>query len=135
VSFLLDTNVVSELFRKRPNPNVLNWLASVPSADLFLSVITLGEIRKGIELKRSNNQAEANRLEVWLHALALRYRSRIFPFDEAAADVWGRVMAANRSLPAEDSQLAAIALHHALTLVTRNTRHVARTGVAHLDPF
>jgi len=135
VSFLLDTNVVSELFRERANPNVMAWFGSVPSTDLFLSVITLGEIRKGIELKRSSSAAQADLLEAWLHALALRYRSRTFAFDEEAADVWGRIMAAHPNLPVEDGQLAAIALRHDLTLVTRNVRHVARTGVVHLDPF
>jgi toxin FitB len=135
VSFLLDTNVVSELLRKRPSANVLAWFESVSSSELFLSVITLGEIRKGIELKRASSEVDAGRLEAWFDALALRYRSRILKFDEEAADVWGRIMAAHRTLPVEDSQVAAIALHHRLTLVTRNVRHVARTGVAHLDPF
>ncbi|HKX11398.1 MAG TPA: type II toxin-antitoxin system VapC family toxin [Stellaceae bacterium] len=133
--FLLDTNVVSELFRTRANQNVLKWFQSVASADLYLSVITLGEIRKGVELKRATSGEQAALLEAWLQSLALRYRSRILPLDEEVADVWGRIMASHVGLPVEDSQLAATALHHGLTLVTRNVRHVARTGVAHLDPF
>jgi predicted nucleic acid-binding protein len=132
VSFLLDTNVLSEVMRKRPSPKVIGWLQSVPSTDLFLSVITLGEIRKGVELKRAGSPQDVARLEAWLQTVALRYRSRILSFDEEAADHWGRVMAAHPTVPVEDGQLAATALRHGLT---RNLRHIARTGVAHLDPF
>jgi predicted nucleic acid-binding protein len=135
MSFLLDTNVVSELTRKRPSPKVLDWFRSVPPTDLFLSVVTLGEIRKGIELKRAVNPAEAAPFEAWLQTLVLRYRSRILAFDEEAADRWGRIMASHPAVPVEDGQLAATAIRHGLTLVTRNVRHVAPTGVAHLDPF
>jgi predicted nucleic acid-binding protein len=135
LSFLLDTNIVSELIRPRPNVNVIGWLQRVPSTDLFLSVITVGEIRKGIELKRKTGAADAARLEAWLQALSLHYRSRLLVFDEPVADQWGRLMAAHPSLPVEDGQLAATALHHGLTLVTRNLRHLAPTGVPHLDPF
>jgi predicted nucleic acid-binding protein len=135
VSFLLDTNVISEASKKRPNPKVMGWLQSVPSTDLFLSVIALGEIRKGIELKRSASPEDASRLEAWLEVLTLRYRSRILVFDEPVADRWGRLMAVHPRLPVEDGQLAATALHHDLTLVTRNLRDVAPTGVPHLDPF
>ncbi len=135
MSFLLDTSVVSELTRKRPSPKVLDWFRSVPPTDLFLSVVTLGEIRKGIELKRAVNPAEAAPFEAWLQTLVLRYRSRILAFDEEAADRWGRIMASHPAVPVEDGQLAATAIRHGLTLVTRNVRHVAPTGVAHLDPF
>jgi toxin FitB len=135
LSFLLDTNVISEFIRPRPNAKVIAWLQQVPSSDLFLSVITLGEIRKGIELKRRSNAQDAARLEAWLQALVLRYRSRVLVFDEAAADRWGRLMAVHPTLPVEDGQLAATALEHRLVLVTRNLRHIAPTGVPHLDPF
>ncbi len=135
MSFLLDTSVVSELTRKRPSPKVLDWFRSVPPTDLFLSVVTLGEIRKGIELKRAVNPAEAAPFEAWLQTLVLRYRSRILAFDEEAADRWGRIMASHPAVPVEDGQLAATAIRHGLTLVTRNVRHVAPMGVAHLDPF
>ena len=135
MSFLLDTNVISELTRKRPNSHVQYWFKSVPSTDLFLSVITLGEIRKGIELRRAKDKPGAAHFETWLQTLALRYRARIVSFDEEAADQWGRIMAAHPTLPVEDGQLAATALRHGLTLVTRNFRHVARTGAPCLDPF
>ena len=135
MSFLLDTNVVSELAKARPNPRVITWLGSVPSTDLFLSVITLGELRKGIEQKRVRSLQDAARLEAWFTTLVLRYRSRILSFDEQSADQWGRVMALHPTVPVEDSQLVATALQHDLTFATRNVRHIAQTGVAFVDPF
>lgn len=133
--FLLDTNVISELTRKHPNRSVSRWFASVPSTDLFLSVITLGEIRKGIELKRARSPEAVAPFEAWLRALTLQYGSRILPFDDAAADRWGRIMAAHPQVPVEDGQLAATALRHGTTLVTRNERHAVPTGVRLLNPF
>ena len=133
--FLLDTNIISELTKTRPNPNVGAWFRAVPSSDLFLSVITLGEIRKGIELKRRTDARSAARFEAWLETLSLHYAARVLDFDEAAADGWGRIMAMHPAVPVEDGQLAATALHHGMTLVTRNVRHIAPTGVAHYDPF
>jgi predicted nucleic acid-binding protein len=135
LSFLLDTNVVSELAKTRPNSKVIAWLGSVPSTDLFLSVITLGEIRKGIEKKRAASPEDAARLEAWLTTLVLHYRSRLLAFDQDSADQWGRVMALNPTAPVEDSQLVATALQHRLTLATRNVRHIAKTGIAFVDPF
>jgi predicted nucleic acid-binding protein len=135
LSFLLDTNVVSELAKARPNSRVTAWLGSVPSTDLFLSVITLGEIRKGIEKKRAASPSDAARLEAWLTTLVLEYRSRVLPFDRDTADQWGRVMALHPGVPVEDSQLVATALQHGLTFATRNVRHIAETGVAFVDPF
>jgi predicted nucleic acid-binding protein len=135
LSFLLDTNVVSELARARPNVKVIAWLGSVPSTDLFLSVITLGEIRKGIETKRTTSAHDAARLEAWLATLVLRYRSRILLFDQESTDRWGRIMALHPTTPVEDGQLAATALQHRLTFATRNVRHILRTGVSFVDPF
>jgi hypothetical protein len=135
LSFLLDTNVVSELAKASPNAKVIAWLGSVPSTDLFLSVITLGEIRKGIEKKRMTSPQDAARLEAWLTTLVLRYRSRVPPFDEESADRWGRIMALHPTVPVEDSQLVATALQQHLTFATRNVRHILKTGVAFVDPF
>ena len=135
MSFLLDTNVISELAKTKPNFKVIAWLGSVPSTDLFLSVITLGEIRKGIENKRAASPGDATRLEAWLTTLVLHYRSRVLPFDQDSADQWGRIMALHPTVPVEDSQLAATALQHRLTFATRNVRHIAKTGVAFVDPF
>ena len=135
MSFLLDTNVVSELAKPRPNSKVIAWLGSVPSTDLFLSVITLGEIRKGIEKKRAAGPRDATRLEAWLTTLVLHYHSRVLSFDLDTSDRWGRVMALHPGVPVEDSQLVATALQHRLTFATRNVRHIAETGVAFIDPF
>jgi toxin FitB len=135
VSFLLDTNVISELAKRRPSAAVMDWLQTVESVDLFLSVITLGEIRKGIERKRKADGLAADALEAWFATLVLRYRSRILSFDEESADRWGRIMAINPNLPVEDGQLAATALRHDLILVTRNLRHVEMTGVRLFNPF
>lgn len=135
MTFLLDTSVISEVFKKRPNSKVVGWLQSVPPVDLYLSVITLGEIRKGIELKRMKSEQDAARIEAWLDALALNYRARILVFDGPVADRWDRIMAAHPAVPPEDGQLAATALHHGLTLATRNIRDIAATGVSHVNPF
>lgn len=135
MNFLLDTNVVSELTKQRPNENVEAWFRTVAATDLHVSVVTLGEIRKGVELKRRTSVRRAAAFEAWLDNLTLQYRSRILPFDEAAADRWGRLMAADASLPVEDGQLAATALVRGMTLVTRNTRHLAATGAVLHDPF
>ena len=135
MSFLLDTNVVSELAKTRPNSKVIAWLGSVPSTDLFLSVITFGEIRKGIEKKRAASPEDAVRLEAWLTTLVLHYRSRVLLFDQGSADQWGRIMALHPRVPVEDGQLVAMAIQHQLTFATRNVRRIAETGVAYVDPF
>jgi toxin FitB len=136
--FLLDTNVVSELVRPRPNPRVTRWLDSIDEELLCLSVLTLGEIRKGIATL--TNPTRKMRLEAWLSGnLLTRFEGRILPIDHAIADRWGRIagfLAAQGSpLPVIDGLLAATALHHNLTLVTRNTSDVARTRVGVFDPW
>ena len=136
--FLLDTNVISELVRPRPDPRVARWLDSADEELLFLSVLTLGEIRKGITTL--TDPARKARLEVWLHGNLLpRFESRILPIDQAIAERWGQItglLAAQGSpLPVIDGLLAATALDHNLTLVTRNTRDVALTGVGVFDPW
>ena len=136
--FLLDTNVVSELVRPRPDPRVAQWLDSTDEELLFLSVLTLGEIRKGITTL--TDRARKTRLEAWLSGnLLARFEGRILPIDHAIADRWGQItgsLAAQGSpLAVIDGLLAATALHHNLTFVTRNTPDVARTRVAVFDPW
>jgi predicted nucleic acid-binding protein len=132
--FLLDTNVISELVRPRPNPRVTHWLDSIDEELLFLSVLTLGEIRKGITALAS---ARKVRLEAWLSGgLIPRFESRILAIDQAIAERWGQITgslaAQGTPLPVIDGLLAATALDHNLTLVTRN---VSLTGVAVFDPW
>ncbi|MGH9793179.1 MAG: type II toxin-antitoxin system VapC family toxin [Candidatus Acidiferrales bacterium] len=134
--FLLDTNIISDLVRTRPEPKVAHWVAATDESLLHLSVLTLGEIRRGIALLRDALRRVA--LEAWLDSdLALRFAGRILPIDEAVADRWGHLTARAhpRPLPVIDALLAATALHHNLTLVTRNTKDVAATGVPVFNPW
>jgi toxin FitB len=110
------------------------WLGSVDDAALHLSVLVLGELRQGVERLRRRAPAAAARLDGWLHELAERYDDRIFPVDARIADRWGRLNVPD-PIAAVDGLLAATALVHSLTLVTRNVRDIRRTGVRHLDPF
>lgn len=133
--FLLDTNVASER-RKGPriNPGVSAWYQSVEDADLFLSVLVLGEIRKGVERARPNDPVKARALEHWLVGLEQKYGDRVLPVTATVADQWGR-LSAIRPISTVDGLLAATALVHDLTLVTRNVSDVAHTGVKLLNPF
>jgi toxin FitB len=135
MSLLIDTNIISEV-RKGPrcDANVAVWYASVADADLYLSVLVLGEIRKGVELVRRRDAERADLLEAWLEEIATAFGDRILPIDRAVADEWGR-MSALRPVPVVDGLLAATAKAHRMTLVTRNARDVEGLGVRVLDPF
>jgi len=134
VSFLLDTNVVSEIRKNRPDPGVAAWFASVSADQLFLSVLVVGEIRQGIERLARRNQAQAGIFEQWLSQLVDTYGDRIVPITVRVAEVWGRLSVPN-PVPVVDGLMAATALVHDWTLVTRNVGDVASTGVRFLDPF
>jgi predicted nucleic acid-binding protein len=134
VSYLLGTNVVSELRRPRPSEAVLAWFDSVGSRDLWLSVLVLGEIRQGIEQLARKDLEQAGIREKWLVDLADLFADRVVPVTAEVADLWGRLNVPDR-LPAVDGLLAATALVHGWTLVTRNVADVARTGVRVLNPF
>jgi len=134
LSYLVDTNVLSELRRKQPQPEVVAWFTQRPRQTLYLSVLTLGEIRKGIErLEAARQQPLLDWLEVELPNYFL---GRLLAVDAHTADRWGRLLvSAGRTLPAVDSLLAATALQHDLTLVTRNTADFAGTGVRLINPW
>ncbi len=133
--YLLDTNVVSETRKgRRINPNVLAWFESVDDDALFLSVLVIGEIRKGIEQARSKDPVKARALAEWLKGLEQRYGDQILPITTAVADQWG-CLSAIRPLSTVDGLLAATAMVHDLTLATRNVTDVAHTGVVLLNPF
>ena len=133
--FLLDTNVVSELRKgSRADAGLLEWIAPIDSATLFLSVLVAGELRQGVERVRLRDAPQAARLDRWLLALMNDYADRLLPIDLRVADLWGRMNVPN-PLSAVDGLLAATAIVHDLTLVTRNVKDVERTGVRIHNPF
>ena len=136
--FLLDTNVISELIKAKPDPRVVRWIEQTNESILFLSVLTLGEIRRGVE--RLNLGSRRGRLESWLDIdLRARFQDRILPVEEAIAERWGTLSAGadakGKPVPVIDGLLAATALHHDLMLVTRNDSDVAGTRVPTLNPW
>lgn len=135
MSYLLDTNVLSELCRKAPDPRVVAWAENRPTSTLFLSVLTLGEMRKGIESMANSKRRLA--LRDWLETdLPAFFAGRILAINMQVADRWGRIVAAaGKPVPAIDSLLAATALHHGLGLVTRNARDFSFPGLEVLDPW
>lgn len=135
MSYLVDTNVLSELRRRDPDANVVRWLADRPATTLYLSVLTLGELRRGVEGLPEGDRKR--RLLDWLEVeLPAYFAGRILPVDATVADRWGRLLAqAGRPLPAIDSLLAATALTHGLTLLTRNIRDFQHPDLTVLDPW
>jgi predicted nucleic acid-binding protein len=135
MSYLLDTNVISETLRRQQDTLVIRWLEQVPAEALFVSVLTLGEIRKGIE--RLPDKKRREKLRLWLeHELPAWFEGRVLPIDLAVADRWGRLLAeTGRPAPAIDSLLAATAVHYELRLVTRNSRDFDYPGLEVINPW
>jgi predicted nucleic acid-binding protein len=131
--FLLDTNVVSELRRPRPNGAVLAWLNAVEDAHLHLASVTIGEIQAGIELTREQDPGKALELETWLDQVGQTFQ--ILPMDGPAFRCWARLMHGQSDTLYEDAMIAAIATVHQLTVVTRNTKDFRPFGVELLNPF
>lgn len=137
--FLLDTNVVSELMKPRPNRRVTTWVESTPESLLYLSALTVGEVRKGIDMLDNRDPRRAA-LQSWLDRdVRIRFAGRILSLDDAVAERWGQLEAAARkqrvTLPTVDAQMAATALHFNLTFVTRNAEDVQSTGIATFNPW
>ena len=137
--FLLDANVVSELMKARPNVRVASWVGTTPESLQHLSAITIGEVRKSIDLL-DEDDPRRGALQSWLDRdVRLRFAGRLLAFDDAVAERWAQLEAfAKRrrlTLPTIDAQLAATALHHGLTFVTRNAGDVAATGVPVFSPW
>ncbi len=135
MSYLIDTNVLSEL-RKGPrcDTRVAAWFADVPPEDVFLSVLAVGEIRRGVERIRRRDARSARVLEAWLRRLVAEHSDRILPIDDAVAEEWGRLNVPD-PIPVIDGLMAATARVHGLTLATRNLKDIKRTGAACVNPF
>ena len=135
MNFLIDTNVISEIRKgDRCDAHVASWFAAVSDEQLYLSVLTLGEIRRGAEMLRRRNMSGADALDRWLADVERAFAGRILPVDSDVAREWGRASAL-RSVPVVDCLLAATAKANDLTLVTRNVRDIEGLGAAILDPF
>ena len=138
MAFLLDTNIVSEAVKPKPDQRVLAWLDAQTPAALFLAAQTIGELVRGARKVRERHRREG--FETWIEQdLAGQFEGRVLPFDGPAAVLWGRLMGdgdrTGRPPAAADAQIAAIALHHDLTLVTRNVRDFERLNVSLLNPW
>lgn len=134
--YLVDTNIISEARKgKNTNPGVREFFKNTDATDLYLSVQTIGEIRRGLEnIRHRGDLLQARKLEKWLDLVVTDYADRILSFDEACAQVWGRLMSPRHEHPV-DKQIAAIALIHDLTVVTRNLDDFRGTGVGLSNPF
>jgi len=135
LKYLLDTCTISELIKSAPDPSVLAWFTAQADVDLFLSAITIGEIRKGIEAARPRDLPAALRYEGWLDGLVRNYADRILPFDEPVAQIWGRLMALVPHSGVEDAMIAAIASGNGMAVATRNLADFTPFGIPVFDPF
>lgn len=132
---LLDTNVLSELRKEqRCDPGVRQWFEETAEEELFISVLVLGEIRQGIERIRLRDSAQARALEKWLQRVATKFADRLLPVDQKVADQWGR-LGSKQPVPILDAFLAATALVHGLTMVSRDEEGFRNTGVPVVNPF
>lgn len=135
MSYLVDTSVLSEARKGvRANAGVVSWFAEVADHELYVSVLTVGELRRGIDRIARRDASAARVLDGWLRGMVDGFRERVLAVDRAVAEEWGR-MNVTQSRPVVDTLVAATAKVHGLTLVTRNTKDVARTGIRCLNPF
>ena len=130
----MDTNVLSEVRRPRGNERVKRWISSTTASELYLSVLVVGEIRRGIERLKRRDPDQAEIYEAWLGTVLHDYADRVLPVDAETADEWGR-MSVPDPVPVVDGLMAATAKVRGMTFVTRNTADVERTGVRVLNPF
>lgn len=132
--YLIDTVVLSELRKRDRSPFVVNWIAGQRTTDLYLSVVSIGEIERGIVQQQYKNPAFSEVLAAWLDKVLLLYGEQILPIDLPTCRRWGRLTAAIGH-DGVDLMIAATALEHGLTVVTRNVKHFKPTGVSVVDPF
>ena len=134
IGYLLDTNVVSEARKRNGSLQVKNWIAAAHGPTLYLSSLTVGEIRCGVELRRRRDPDQVTVLERWLHSLQRQFGDRVIPVTMEAAEEWGRLNAI-RPLPTTDGLIAATARVNGWTLVSRNIKDFDGTGVSVVNPF
>ncbi len=138
MNYLLDTCVISELIKKQPNLKVLQWISDIEEANLFISVLTIGELHKGIE--KLPESRKKNKLHKWVtYDMKKRFENKIIDFDLHTATIWGKIQArseiSGQKLPAIDSLIAATGMSHELIVVTRNTKDMESSGVELLNPW
>lgn len=131
--YLLDTNVVSETRRTKPHGAVVAWLKDAPADRLYLSAVTLGELQAGVEIVRDQDETKAREIEAWIDQVAALWN--VLPMDAAAFRVWARLMHRSADQLIEDAMIAATAIVHDLTVVTRNVRDFEQFGVKTFNPF
>jgi predicted nucleic acid-binding protein len=135
VKYLVDTNVISEIRKgTRGHSQVINWWNSIHRSQVFLSVLTIGEIHRGIVGIRRKDSHQANHLEAWLDGLIQVFGNRLIPIDQRTALVWAEICI-GRTLPVIDSLMAATAISMNLTFVSRNTKDIQDCGVRYINPF
>jgi predicted nucleic acid-binding protein len=134
VQYLLDTNILSETRRKQADERVISFLSAAEPSTLYISVLTLGELRKGVALKKRSDKDAAKKISAWVDGLEFSFGDRILGVDAATASLWGE-LSAQRPRPVIDTLLAATAIVHELTLVTRNTKDVQDIDLKLLNPW
>lgn len=134
LQYLLDTNILSETRKKQADERVISFLSSAEPSTLYISVLTLGELRKGVALKKRSDKDAAKKIAAWVDGLEFSFGDRILGIDAATASLWGK-LSAQRPRPVIDTLLAATAIVHELTLVTRNTGDVQDIDLELLNPW
>lgn len=135
MNYLVDTNVISEVRKgNRGNSRVISWWNSIQTSQIYLSVLTLGELQRGVLALRQKNKTQAQHLENWIVGLNRNFASRLVSIDKDAAMIWARISGL-RTFPLIDSLMAASAISRKMTFVTRNTGDIKDCGVLYLNPF